>query len=82
MELTEEQARKEFKKLSDEDIRLLCIREEKPVAGMTREQMIELLLGKCAGCKGGSQITVVIISKKGKKSIQKKASEPCFTCGK
>lgn len=82
MELTEQQAREEFNKLSDEELIALAQSEGKPTEGQSRANLIELLLGKCPGCNKGS-ITVIIISSKTKKSfIQNKTSAPCVGCGK
>lgn len=82
MELTEQQARAEFNKMSDEELKSLAEHEGKPTEGQSRENLIELLLGKCPGCNKGS-ITVIIVSSKTKKSfIQNKTSAPCIGCGK
>ena len=81
MDLTEAQARKEFAKLTDEQIIALAESEGKPTGGMSRNDLIELLLGHCVGCKKGS-ITVIIISGRNKKIVQTKTSAPCVGCGK
>lgn len=82
MELTEEQARQELSNLSESDLIELAEKEGKPTAGKSKEELIDLLLGKCHGCKKGV-ITVIIISSKTKKSfIQNQTSAPCLGCGK
>lgn len=81
MELTEKEARAEFNKLSDEELKALAESEGKPTEGFDRADLIELLLGKCPGCKKGS-LTVIVIPLKGEKKIQKAKEEPCVGCGK
>lgn len=82
MELTEQQARAEFNKLSDAELIALAESEGKPTQGQSRKNLIDLLLGKCPSCNKGI-ITVTIISPSRQKFVQtKKKSAPCLGCGK
>lgn len=78
MELTEQQAREEFALLSDEKILELAIAEGKPTDGMSRHDLIELLLGYCVGC-GKGRMTVIIISGNKQQITKTKTGVPCKT---
>lgn len=81
-ELTEQQAKEVFEAMRFEDLLLLAESEGKPTSGLSKEQIINLLLGKCASCKGDKGnivLTVIPLRAKAKAKIIKE--EPCKTCG-
>jgi hypothetical protein len=78
VELTEQQAREEFRKLSLDQLRMLAISEGKPTDGMSANDLIELLLGHCPGCNKG-KMTLVIISGNKKTVVKQNKNVPCKT---
>lgn len=84
-ELTEEQAREALSGLSNEELLALAAEKGLPYSE-DKEQIINMLLGKCGGCKGNkSNITLTVIPRSGRaKTIINKKQEtaPCVGCNK
>ena len=80
VELTEAEAREELSKLSLPELIELANGQGKPTGGLSKTQLVELLLGKCPSCKGN--MTVIIIGMDKKKLFQSQKSAPCVGCGK
>lgn len=51
MELTEIEAREELSKLSLEELVVLAEEQGIATGGVSKEDLVERLLGKCSGCK-------------------------------
>ena len=84
-QLTEQEAREAFNALTFEEVVEYAEQQGKPTAGQSKEALIEMLLGKCAGCKGTKTLTVVVISAHTKKKVttnNKMGGAPCGGCGK
>lgn len=81
LDLTEAQAREEFQKLSYDEVKAYAIAEGKPTEGFSKNDLIELLLGHCVGCKKG-KMTLIIISANKQTIIKQNEVAPCKECGK
>ncbi len=83
MELTAQQAQEELELLSTGDLRELARQMQMNIEGKGREDLVLMLLGRCAKCNSHKDnMKVTYIHKVHENKIISQEAPPCVGCGK